>query len=91
MDSATIRIIVRILCVQLSLRAHRLCSLERNPPIPTLQGGPQPIHHFLGYRPQQHLLSLTVRDPSDAREMPANTKDYINATCVRGVRKVRLR
>ncbi|GJE86974.1 Queuine tRNA-ribosyltransferase subunit [Phanerochaete sordida] len=62
--------------------------LERNPPIPTLQGGPHALHKFLGYKTHQHLLSLTVRDPSDGREMPANGKDHIAAMTIRGVRKI---
>ena len=47
------------------------------------------MHKFLGYKPHEHLLCLTLRDPSDVREMPANGKDHVAAKTVRGVRKVR--
>ena len=63
------------------------CSLDHNPPIPTLQRGPHPLHKLLGYRTDQHLLSLCARDPADGREMPANGKDHVSAYCIRGVRK----
>ncbi|KIP09270.1 hypothetical protein PHLGIDRAFT_103075 [Phlebiopsis gigantea 11061_1 CR5-6] len=62
--------------------------LDQNPPIPTLQGGPHSLHKFLGYKIDQHLLSLCARDPADGREMPANGKDHVSANCIRGVRKI---
>lgn len=68
-----------------NLQVH---SLDRSPPIPTLQGGPHPLHKFLGYKPEKHILSLCARDPADGREMPANGKDHVSAFCIRGVRKV---
>lgn len=64
-------------------------SLERTPPVPTLLKGPHPLHAFLGYRPQNHIVALSLRDPYDGQEMPANTKDFVTCWCVRGVRKVR--
>ncbi|KAI0078488.1 tRNA-guanine transglycosylase [Panus rudis PR-1116 ss-1] len=61
--------------------------LERAPPVPTFQAGQNPLHTLLGYQ-KRHILSLSARDPFDSREMPANSKDYISAYCIRGVRKV---
>ncbi|KAI0670651.1 tRNA-guanine(15) transglycosylase-like protein [Trametes maxima] len=62
--------------------------IDRNPPIPTLVGGPHPLHTFLGYSPQNHVITLTLRDPSDGRKMPPNGNDFVSAHCTRGVRKV---
>ncbi|TCD62658.1 hypothetical protein EIP91_006580 [Steccherinum ochraceum] len=62
--------------------------LDRVPPVITLQTGPEPLHTFLGYDRRKHILSMTVRDPLDVRDMPANGKDHISAQCIRGVRKV---
>ncbi|KAL4264272.1 Queuine tRNA-ribosyltransferase-like protein [Pleurotus pulmonarius] len=62
--------------------------LEQSPPIPTYQTGPHPLHKFLGYEPSRNLLSMSIRDPHDGREMPPNGQNHISAYCVRGVRKV---
>ncbi|KAJ7115491.1 tRNA-guanine(15) transglycosylase-like protein [Mycena crocata] len=62
--------------------------LEISPPVPTLQPGPLPLHTFLGYNPSQHLICLTLRDPSNNRELPANGNDYVAASTSRGVRKI---
>ncbi|KAI0791594.1 tRNA-guanine(15) transglycosylase-like protein [Irpex lacteus] len=62
--------------------------LERTPPVPTLLKGPHPLHTFLGYEPQKHVIALSLRDPHDDQEMPANTKEYVTCRCVRGVRRV---
>ena len=62
-------------------------SLDRMPPVPTLQTGPNPLHTFTGFPSNQHILSLSLRDPFDGREMPANNKQFVSAYCIRGVRK----
>ncbi|KAI0713267.1 tRNA-guanine(15) transglycosylase-like protein [Earliella scabrosa] len=62
--------------------------LDRNPPILTLVGGSHPLHDFLGYDPEKHVITLTLRDPSDGRKMPPNGNDFVSAQCTRGVRKV---
>lgn len=63
-------------------------SLERQPPAPTLQTGENLLHTFLGFSESKHVLSVSLRDPIDERELPANGNKYINAVCIRGVRKV---
>lgn len=63
-------------------------SLDRNPPIPTMQQGPHPLHKYLGFVPSRHIISTSLRDPFDGREMPANGPDFVNAYCLRGVKKV---
>ncbi|KAJ7647496.1 tRNA-guanine(15) transglycosylase-like protein [Roridomyces roridus] len=62
--------------------------LENNPPVPTLQPGPFPLHTFLGFDPDAHILSLSLRDPADGRETPANGAQYVAASTSRGVRRV---
>ncbi|KAE9408300.1 tRNA-guanine transglycosylase [Gymnopus androsaceus JB14] len=66
--------------------------LEHSPPIPTLlqpQHGDKPrLNSFLGLDENDYLLSMSLRDPSDGREMPANTNTYVTANCIRGVRRV---
>ncbi|KAF8901429.1 tRNA-guanine(15) transglycosylase-like protein [Mucidula mucida] len=62
--------------------------LEHKPPVPTLQGGEHPLHRFLGYSPDKHLISSSLRDPYDGREVPPNGNNFLSANCVRGVRKV---
>ncbi|KAG2140649.1 hypothetical protein DEU56DRAFT_797943 [Suillus clintonianus] len=62
--------------------------LEHTPPVPTYQAGPQPLHNFLGFDISKHIVSLSVRDPLDAREMPPNGNSHVSALCMRGVRKV---
>ncbi|KAG2751119.1 hypothetical protein P692DRAFT_201710001 [Suillus brevipes Sb2] len=62
--------------------------LEQSPPIPTYQPGSQPLHTFLGFDTSKHIVSLSLRDPLDAREMPANGNAHVSASCMRGVRKV---
>ncbi|KAL1747335.1 tRNA-guanine(15) transglycosylase-like protein [Schizophyllum fasciatum] len=63
--------------------------LEHVPPVPTLQKGADPLHKFLGFPFERHIVSLALRDPHDAREMPPNTAEYVTARCVRGVRRVK--
>jgi len=63
-------------------------SLEHVPPVPTLQPGNNPLHTFLGFNPTKHILSMSLRDPADGREITPNGKDAVSALCVRGVRKV---
>ncbi|KAJ8488296.1 hypothetical protein ONZ51_g3654 [Trametes cubensis] len=62
--------------------------IDRNPPVPTLVDGPHPLHTFLGYSFDSHILTMTLRDPSDGRKMPPNGNDFVAAHCTRGVRKV---
>ncbi|KAJ7755693.1 tRNA-guanine(15) transglycosylase-like protein [Mycena maculata] len=62
--------------------------LENTPPTPTLQPGLHPLHTFLGFDPNVHLVAMTLRDPADGKEMPSNGHDYISASTARGVRKV---
>lgn len=62
--------------------------LEQTPPVPTYQTGSQPLHNFLGFNTLKHIVSLSLRDPLDAREMPPNGNSHVSATCMRGVRKV---
>ncbi|KAG6827804.1 hypothetical protein H0H92_010411 [Tricholoma furcatifolium] len=62
--------------------------VEQTPPVPTLQNGPNPLHRFLGFDPEQHIVSLSLRDPDDVREMPPNGNKHISACSLRGVRKV---
>ncbi len=57
--------------------------------MPTLVGGSHPLHNFLSYSPEKHVILLTLRDPSDGRKMPPNGNDHVSAHCTRGVRKVR--
>ncbi|KAG1722643.1 uncharacterized protein EDB91DRAFT_203475 [Suillus paluster] len=64
--------------------------LEHTPPVPTYQAGPQPLHNFLGFDSSKHIVSLSLRDPLDAREMPPNGNAHVSALCMRGVRKVTL-
>lgn len=58
--------------------------------MPTLVGGTHPLHTFLGFNPDNHVVILTLRDPSDGRKMPPNGHDFVTAQCTRGVRKVRV-
>ncbi|KAG6839810.1 hypothetical protein C0991_011468 [Blastosporella zonata] len=62
--------------------------LEHSPPVPTLQPGPNALHRFLGLDPDQHILSLSLRDPDDLREMPANGNQHVAAYSLRGVRRI---
>ncbi|KAF8513733.1 tRNA-guanine(15) transglycosylase-like protein [Hysterangium stoloniferum] len=62
--------------------------LQIDPPVPTRQDGSNPLHRFLGYSPSQHLLSLSLRDPADVRDMPANGNLFVAAQSSRGTRKV---
>ncbi|KAF8551408.1 hypothetical protein OG21DRAFT_1445223 [Imleria badia] len=64
--------------------------LEQVPPIPTLQDGSYPLHRFLGFDEDRHIVSLCLRDPLDMREMPPNGNAYVSANCVRGIKKVTL-
>ncbi|KAK7473254.1 hypothetical protein VKT23_001353 [Stygiomarasmius scandens] len=59
--------------------------LEHSPPVPTLL---PPLRDFLRFSPSKHLLSMSLRDISSAREMPPNTNGYVTANTVRGVRRV---
>ncbi|KAF8581815.1 hypothetical protein K439DRAFT_1647791 [Ramaria rubella] len=62
--------------------------LQTDPPIPTRQEGIYPLHTFLGFSPSQHIVSLSLRDPADGREMPPNGKQFLVAQSSRGTRKV---
>ncbi|KAI9513488.1 tRNA-guanine(15) transglycosylase-like protein [Russula earlei] len=62
--------------------------LELSPPLPTLHPGPYPSHACLGLRPNRHVLTMSLRDPADDRDMPPNGNDFVSALCLRGVRKV---
>ncbi|EIW77271.1 hypothetical protein CONPUDRAFT_168246 [Coniophora puteana RWD-64-598 SS2] len=64
--------------------------LDNSPPVPTLQGGDTPLHSFLGFDKAKHVVSMSIRDPHDVREMPPNGPKHLTAKCVRGVRKVTL-
>ncbi|KAH9167063.1 tRNA-guanine(15) transglycosylase-like protein [Lactarius sanguifluus] len=61
--------------------------LELSPPVPTLHPGPYPLHACLGFRPNRHVLTLSLRDPADDRDMPPNGNSFVSALCLRGVRK----
>ncbi|KAH8822859.1 tRNA-guanine(15) transglycosylase-like protein, partial [Flagelloscypha sp. PMI_526] len=56
--------------------------LENDPPAPLKLG----LRELVGFK--EGIVHLTLRDPRDLREMPANTKENINAMCLRGVRKM---
>ncbi|KAJ4473607.1 tRNA-guanine(15) transglycosylase-like protein [Lentinula aciculospora] len=65
--------------------------LEHKPPVPTLQpqqGQSPRINSFLRFPEEEYVLSVSLRDPADRREMPANTNVFVTANCIRGVRKV---
>ncbi|KAJ7874675.1 tRNA-guanine(15) transglycosylase-like protein [Mycena olivaceomarginata] len=62
--------------------------LENSPPIPTLQPGSNPLHTFLGFNNSQNLVAMTLRDPADPSETPANGNDYISASTGRGIKKI---
>ncbi|GAW02036.1 glycoside hydrolase family 47 protein [Lentinula edodes] len=65
--------------------------LEHKPPVPTLQpqqGQSPKINSFLRFPEDEYVLSMSLRDPTDRREMPANTNVYVTANCIRGVKKV---
>ncbi|KAF7315297.1 tRNA-guanine transglycosylase [Mycena indigotica] len=62
--------------------------LEHSPPVPTLHPGSHPLHSFLGFNPENQLLILTLRDPHDVRETPANTNNYVSAVTGRGIRRI---
>ncbi|TFK18675.1 hypothetical protein FA15DRAFT_760512 [Coprinopsis marcescibilis] len=62
--------------------------LEHNPPVPTLQVGEQPLHAFLGFQGQNHILSMIARDPNEAKEMPVNQNHVVSVSTLRGVRKL---
>ncbi|KAG7095518.1 hypothetical protein E1B28_006256 [Marasmius oreades] len=59
--------------------------LECKPPIPTLGLS---LHDLLGFRHDRHVISMSLRDLSDGREMPSNAAKYVSAWCIRGARKV---
>lgn len=76
--------------------------LEQTPPVPTLyakhlastespervEDAQKPLHSFLGFKPSNHILSMSPRDPNDTREMPPNQNDVLNVATLRGVRKL---
>lgn len=64
--------------------------LERKPPLPTLVQSEHPLHELLGFTPEKHLLSVSVRDPAESRELPPNGNAYVTVQCVRGVRQCTL-
>ncbi|KAK7039016.1 hypothetical protein VNI00_010408 [Paramarasmius palmivorus] len=59
--------------------------LECRPPILTLG---TPMHEVLGFKRDRHIVSMSLRDLGDTREMPPNTGKFVTAWCVRGVKKV---
>ena len=63
-------------------------SLEHSPPLPTIIGGPHALQKSVGLNNVRHIISMSLRDPCDGREMPPNGKKFVNAWCIRGVRKV---
>ncbi|KAI0083805.1 tRNA-guanine(15) transglycosylase-like protein [Irpex rosettiformis] len=69
-------------------QVHFETFLEQTPPVLALHKGSHPLHTFLGYEPEKHILALSLRDPHDGQEMPPNTKEYVTCRCVRGVRRV---
>ena len=64
------------------------CSLENNHPIIGLFDGPNPLERLLGLDHTESIISMSLRDPLDNREMPPNGNKFINASCIRGVRQV---
>ncbi|KAF9473030.1 tRNA-guanine transglycosylase [Pholiota conissans] len=69
--------------------------LEHNPPIPTLQAlqpgtssASNPLHTFLGFTPNKHIVSMSARDPHDGRDMPPNGNAHVSVQSLRGVRKL---
>ncbi|KAG2021376.1 hypothetical protein CC2G_006621 [Coprinopsis cinerea AmutBmut pab1-1] len=73
--------------------------LEHNPPVPTLFASSasatkdtnetkKPFHQFLGFKPRNHILSLSARDADDTKEMPPNGNDVVSVSTLRGVRKL---
>ncbi|KIJ33538.1 hypothetical protein M422DRAFT_35452 [Sphaerobolus stellatus SS14] len=62
--------------------------LQIDPPSISRQEGPNPLHSFLGFSPSRHLLSLSLRDPADGREVPANGKEFVSTLTSRGTRKI---
>jgi len=65
-------------------------SMEHSPPIPTLYppSSKDPLHTFLGFDPDEQIVSLSARDPDDVREMPPNGTSVMSVWTLRGVRKV---
>ncbi len=66
-----------------------VASLEQKPPVPTLWPGSKPLHGFLGFPEQRHILSMSIRDWNDDRDIPPNGKDNLSAMTTRGVKQVR--
>ncbi|SJL10067.1 uncharacterized protein ARMOST_13449 [Armillaria ostoyae] len=66
----------------------RRCDLEHKPPVPTLQTGQDPLHRFLGYPADKCVVSMSLRDPHDGREMPPNGYALVSANSIRGVQRV---
>ena len=64
------------------------CSLENSHPIIGLFDGPNPLERLLGLDHTESIVSMSLRDPLDNREMPPNGNKFINASCIRGVRQV---
>ncbi|KAJ3721044.1 tRNA-guanine(15) transglycosylase-like protein [Lentinula raphanica] len=65
--------------------------LEHKPPVPTLQpqqGQSPKINSFLRFSEDGYVLSVSLRDLGDGREMPANTNAFVTANCIQGVRRV---
>ncbi|KAH9968074.1 tRNA-guanine(15) transglycosylase-like protein [Russula dissimulans] len=84
LSSDHIRVSDPIRCIHIPFESF----LQLSPPLPTLHPGPYPLHACLGFRPTQHILTLSLRDPADDRDMPPNGYDFVSALCLRGVRKV---
>ncbi|KIM28280.1 hypothetical protein M408DRAFT_329615 [Serendipita vermifera MAFF 305830] len=62
--------------------------LEHPTPIPAHHPSALPLHGFLTHPPSSHIVSLSLRNPHDNKNMPANTNAFVQARTVRGVRKV---
>ena len=63
-------------------------SLEHTPPLPTIINGHETLRELGGLKSHRNIVIMSLRDPCDIREMPPNGKKFVNAWCVRGVRKV---
>ncbi|KAK0500025.1 tRNA-guanine(15) transglycosylase-like protein [Armillaria luteobubalina] len=62
--------------------------LEHKPPIPTLQTGQNPLHRFLGYPADKSVVSMSLRDPHDGREVPPNGNAFVSANSIRGIKRI---
>ncbi|EUC63659.1 queuine tRNA-ribosyltransferase [Rhizoctonia solani AG-3 Rhs1AP] len=63
--------------------------LQDKTPLPTICPDAHPLHKLMSLKTEKHIVSMSLRDPSSANEMPANTAEFIQTQCIRGCRKVR--